>query len=139
MVSVNVIKRGLYKGIATTWLLTKVVVPVYLAVTFLSFTPLLNKLAILCAPLMKYLGLPGEASLAIVLGNAVNLYAALGVMASLSLTSREVTIIAMMLLLSHTIFVESAVAGKCGINPWIVGGCRFVFSVIAGIFLNQVL
>ncbi|SHE85640.1 nucleoside recognition domain-containing protein [Desulforamulus putei] len=139
MVSVNTLKRGLHKGIATTWLLTKVVVPIYVAITFLSFTPVLNKIAEDCAPFMKYVGLPGEASLAIVLGNVVNLYAALGVMASLHLNPRETTIIAMMLLLSHTIFVESAVAGKCGINPWIVGISRFIFAVIAGVLLNILL
>lgn len=139
MVTVDTLKRGLHKGLSTTWVLAKVVVPIYVAVTFLSFTPMLNKIADACAPFMKYVGLPGEASLAIVMGNVINLYAALGVMATLHLNPRETTIIAMMLLFSHTIFVESAVAGKCGINPWFVGIGRFVLAVLAGVILNLLL
>lgn len=74
MVTVETFKRGLYKGLSTTWSLSKVVVPIYVAVTFLSFTPLLQKIASFFAPLMKWVGLPGEASLAIVMGNVLNIY-----------------------------------------------------------------
>ncbi|MDO7785953.1 nucleoside recognition domain-containing protein [Desulforamulus aquiferis] len=139
MVTVDTFKRGLNKGLSTTWTLSKVVVPIYVAVTFLSFTPLLGKIASLGSPFMKWVGLPGEAALAIVMGNVLNLYAALGVMASLSLDSRETTIISMMLLLSHTIFIESAVAAKCGINPWLIGGGRFILCLISGVVLNIIL
>ncbi|AEF94429.1 nucleoside recognition domain protein [Desulfotomaculum nigrificans CO-1-SRB] len=139
MVTIDTFKRGLNKGLTTTWELSKVVVPVYVAVTFLSFTPLLNKIAEFCAPFMEYVGLPGEASLAIVVGNAINIYAALGVITSLHLNAREITIIAMMLLMSHTIFVESAVAGKCGINPWFIGLGRFAIGIAAGFILNIIL
>lgn len=136
MVTVDTLKRGLYKGLSTTWVLSKVVVPIYVLVTFLSFTPVLAKIAELCEPFMKYVGLPGEASLALVVGNALNIYAALGVITSLHLNPREVTIIAMMLLMSHTIFVESAVAGKCGINPYLIAALRMVLAIISGIILN---
>lgn len=136
MVTVDTLKRGLHKGLSTTWVLSKVVVPIYVLVTFLSFTPALGMIAEFCAPFMKYVGLPGEASLALVVGNILNIYAALGVIASLQLDPREITIIAMMLLLSHTIFVESAVAGKCGINPYLIGLTRIVLAIISGVLLN---
>ena len=110
MVTIDTFKRGIHKGLSTTWVLSKVVVPIYVAVTFLSFTPLLEKIADLCAPFMKYLGLPGEASLALVVGNVLNMYAAIGVIVSIHLNPREITIIAMMLLFSHTLFVECAVS-----------------------------
>ncbi|AQS59555.1 nucleoside recognition domain-containing protein [Desulforamulus ferrireducens] len=139
MVTIDTLKRGLHKGLSTTWLLTKVVVPIYVLVTFLSFTPVFNHIADFCSPLMKYVGLPGEASLALVVGNVLNIYGALGVISSLQLNVKEINIIALMLLLSHTIIVESAVAGKCGINPWFIGLCRVILAILAGIILNLLL
>lgn len=136
MVTIDTFKRGLHKGLSTTWVLSKVVVPIYVLVTLLSFTPAIDHIARFCAPFMQYLGLPGESSLALVVGNALNIYAALGVISSLQLDNREITIIAMMLLMSHTIVVESAVAGKCGINPWFVGLTRVLLAILSGLLLN---
>jgi len=135
----NAIKRGLLKGLDTTWKLTKVVVPVYFFVTVLKYTPALEWIAGVCAPFMSVVGLPGEASIAVVLGNFINLYAALGVIVSLGLGTKEVTIIAMMLLLSHSSFIESAVSQQTGINGLAMGLLRLAISVIIGIFLNLVL
>lgn len=139
MITTDTFKRGFHKGLSTTWLLAKVVVPIYVLVTFLSFTPFLKQIADFCSPFMKYIGLPGEASLALVVGNVLNIYGALGVMSSLQLNAKEINIIALMLLLSHTIIVESAVAGKCGINPWFIGLSRIILAILAGIILNIVL
>ena len=139
MVTFDTFKRGFYKGLSTTWILSKVVVPIYVAVSLLSFTPLLKQISDFCSPFMKYMGLPGEASLALVVGNVLNIYGALGVMSSLPLNSKEINIMALMLLLSHSIIVESAVAGKCGINPWLMGLSRILLAIIAGIIVNILL
>lgn len=134
-----VIKRGLYKGLDTTWKLTKVVVPVYFFVTLLKYTPALEWIAESCEPFLSVVGLPGEASIAIVLGNFLNLYAAIGAIASLELGTKEITVIAMMLLLSHSSFIESAVSQQTGISGVAIGFFRLVFSILIGIILNFVL
>lgn len=139
MVTVETFRRGLLKGISTTWELGKVVVPVYILVTFLKYTTALDWIAAKCAPAVSYLGLPGEASLALVLGNVLNIYAAIGVMTTLSLTHKQVTILAVMLLLSHTIFIETAVSRRIGVNPWFVASTRLGLSVAAGLILNIIL
>jgi len=134
-----VIKRGLLKGLDTTWKLTKVVVPVYFFVTFLKYTPALDWIAGGCTPFMSVVGLPGEASIAIVLGNFIILYAALGAIASLELGAKEVTVIAMMLLLSHSSFIESAVSQQTGISGVAMGFFRLTVSILMGIILNLIL
>lgn len=139
MVTVETFQRGLMKGLSTTWELGKVVVPVYIFVTFLKHTPALNWIAAICAPAVNYLGLPGEASLALVLGNVLNIYAAIGVMTTLSMTHKQVTILAVMLLLSHSIFVETAVSRRIGVNPWFVASTRLGLSAAAGLILNIIL
>jgi len=133
------IKRGLLKGLSVTLTLAKIVIPVYVVVTFLKYTPAMGFIARLFEPAMKLVGLPGEASIAIVLGYFTNLYAALGAIASLNLSSKEITIIAFMLLVSHAMPMETAVAQKVGVNGLIILAIRTLLSILSGVFLNFVL
>ena len=139
MISSGTIKRGLHRGFSTTWTLTKVVVPVYLVVTLLKYTPVLDWVAGLFAPVMHMFGLPGEVSLVLVLGKLINLYAAIGAITSLDLSHREITIIATMLLLSHSLPIESAVSGRTGVNAALVTAFRISMAMLSGILLNLML
>lgn len=131
--------NGLKSGLSTSWTLTKIIVPVYFAVTILKHTFLLEAISNIFKPFMNIVGLPGEAAIVLVLGNIVNLYAALGAIATLTLTAKEVTIIAVMLSFSHSLFMETAVAKKTGINVVIILLIRLSLAIISGIILNIVL
>jgi len=134
-----VIKRGVVKGLTVTLELAKIVVPVYILVTFLKYTPVLGYIAKTAQPLMKLVGLPGEASVAIVLGYFTNLYAAIGAIASLNLSSKETTIIATMLLIAHSLPMETAVSKKVGVSGLAMVTIRVALSVAAGAVLNLVM
>lgn len=136
MVSLNTLQRGLSKGLNTTWVLAKVVIPVYLIMALLGQTPILGWLAKLAQPLMSLLGLPGEAATALVIGNGLNIYAALGAIGSLQLDSKEITIIALVLLISHSLPVETAVSKKTGINVTSLVLIRIFGGLLSGMFLN---
>ena len=75
--------RGWRLGLDTTWMLVKITLPVYVAVSLLGATPVLRWVARACEPLMGLFGLPGEAAMVLVVGNALNLYAAIGAMKAL--------------------------------------------------------
>ena len=139
MVTVDTFKRGFHKGIASLWELTKVVVPVYTLITFLKYTPVLDWVAGVCEPFMKFLGLPGESSVVLVAGKLINLYAALGAISSLDLSSREITILATMLLLSHSLPMEAAVAQKAGGSGIFMTVMRLAVALIAGIIMNMII
>jgi len=139
LVGAGTFKRGFHKGITTLWELTKVVVPVYAVITFFKYTPVLDWIAGICAPFMQFLGLPGEASVVLVLGKLINLYAALGAITSLELSSREITILAVMLLLSHSLPMEGAVAQKAGGSGVFMTGIRIGVSIIAGLLMNLII
>ncbi|MCL6449396.1 MAG: nucleoside recognition protein [Armatimonadetes bacterium] len=139
MLSAETFKRGLHKGLFTLWEMTKIVIPVYLAVTFFKYTPVLDWIIKACAPLMHLFGLSGEAAVPLVLGNVLNLYAAIGAITSLHLSSREITILAIMLLISHNLLVESAVSGRTGVNALAMGGFRLGLSFLCGALLNLLL
>lgn len=133
------IKLGLKKGFITLWKLTKIVVPVYFLVTFLSMTPILDQISNWFEPFMQVIGLPGEASLVLVLGNAINLYAGIGAITSLSLTVKQITILAVMLSFSHSLFLESAVAKRTGVSLVMVVGIRISLAIVSGFVLNIIL
>lgn len=139
MLTAETVRRGFVKGVSVTWELTKIVVPVYVLVTFLKHTPALKYIASLCEPAMKLVGLPGEASIAIVLGLLTNLYAALGAIASLNLSSKEITIIALMLLICHSLPMETAVAQKVGVSGLVMTLIRLTLAVLSGLLLNIIL
>ncbi len=132
-------KNGFKKGIITLWRLTKIVVPVYFFVTFLKMTPLLGIISSWFEPTMKLLGLPGEASLALVLGNFINLYAGIGVITSLSLSIKQITILSVMLSFSHSLLLESAVAKRTGVSLIIVVLIRLSLAIVSGVLLNIIL
>lgn len=136
MLTAGTVKRGFNKGVSVTWELTKIVVPVYVLVTFLKHTPALKFIAGLCEPAMKLVGLPGEASIAVVLGLLTNLYAAIGAIASLNLTSKETTIIALMLLICHSLPMEMAVQQKVGVSGLVMTIIRVILAVLTGLLLN---
>ncbi len=139
MNTVAVLKRGMHKGLQTMWSLTKVIVPVYIGVTFLKYTPLMDIIAAFFQPFMSIFGLPGEASVALVLGNLLNLYAALGAISSLDLSAKSVTIIAAMLLISHSLLIESAVSARTGVSAVVMTVFRLSLSLAAGALLNIIL
>ncbi len=131
--------RGFKKGLSTTWELAKIVVPVYFFVTFLKYTTILGKISEAFEPAMNILGLPGEASIVLVVGNIINLYAGVGAIASLVLTKKQITILAVMLSFSHSLFLETTVAKRTGVKVSVVLGIRIGLAIILGIILNFIL
>lgn len=136
MLEISTFKRGLEKGFKTTWELTKVMTPVYVGVSILGQTPILRWLSVLAKPIMGLMGLPGEAATALVLGNVLNIYAAIGAIVALHLNTREVTVLALVLLISHNLFVETSVSKKSGLKVAPLVAIRIFGGVLAGIMLN---
>ncbi len=132
----DTLKRGFMSGLKITWELSKIMVPVYFIVTILKHTPIINWISEGFAPLMGYLGLPGEAAIVLVMGNLVNLYAAIGAIASLNLTLKEISILAIMLSFCHSLLVETALAKKIGLSAINVIAVRVGLAVVSGIAFN---
>jgi hypothetical protein len=139
MVTIETVKRGAKNGINTVLELGKVIIPVYLFITILKYTVILELISKWFQPLMKIFGLPGEAAVVLVLGNLLNLYAGIGAIASLTLTAKQITIIAVMLSFSHSLPVETAVSKKVGVSVLAVVSTRIGLAAVSGIILNLVI
>lgn len=132
------IKTGIKKGIETTWLLAKTIVPVYIVVTIINNTPLIGWITALFEPLMGIFNLPGEAAIVLVVGNVLNLYAAIGAIKAIHLTATEVTVLAIMLSFSHSLLVETAVTRKLGFKVSHALIIRMGLAIIFGIIVGRI-
>ncbi|HHT51522.1 MAG TPA: nucleoside recognition protein [Eubacteriaceae bacterium] len=130
------IQTGLKKGLNITWQLSKILIPTYIIVTFLQYTPFIEALARYFEPILYYLGLPGKAALVLVLGNLINLYAAIGVIPALDFSFKEITILSLMLSFSHSLIVESAIAKKMGGSIIKLNFLRVGIAIISAFILN---
>ena len=129
--------RGIQKGLALTWDLAKVVIPIYFIVTFLKYTPVLPFISKHLSGLMHLVGLPGEAALPLVLGYFLNIYAAIGALLPLGLSTKQITIMAGMLLMAHSLPLELAVSKKTGVKVTGLLITRLVLSVLTGMMINH--
>lgn len=142
MLEVNgeMLARGARAGLKTTWELAKVVVPTAMLVVIFKASGLLDVITDFFAPYMGLFGLPGEAAVVLFSGYFVNLYAAAGSILALSLSTKEITILAVMLTFAHSLLVELPISRKAG-NP--IGytllirlGCSLGAGLILGVILS---
>jgi spore maturation protein SpmB len=128
---------GLRVGLLMSWRLSLVLVPAAFFVLVLDLFGLLVPLAALLDPVMALAGLPGEAALVFATGALITIYPAIGVMSSLSFTASEITVIALMILICHNLFVETAVQARVGSNPVRIVAVRVLTAIVVGIAVGR--
>lgn len=84
-------------------------------------------------------GLPGESAVVFISSIFLPLYGPVAIITTLPLTIRETTILAFMCLVSHNLFVETAIQKKTGSSAWIMFFLRLLTSVLGAFILNLVL
>ncbi|HET6474539.1 MAG TPA: nucleoside recognition domain-containing protein [Thermoleophilia bacterium] len=133
------LRIGVVAGLQTFWDLTKVMIPAYGITLALEQLGVIGRLANAARPLMEALGLPGDAAVPLVVGYVLNIYAAVGSMQALDLTARQVTVLAVAILIGHNLVVEGAVLHKAGMNGFVFGALRVVAGLAAAIVANQLM
>ncbi len=126
-------------AIKTIWWVIRITAIVSLAIYILRLTGALNWIGRELSPMMSFIGLPGEASLAYVSGYFVNVYSAIAACASLNLSARSVTILAVLVMCSHNMIVETAVQKKTGSSALRIFLVRTLSGLILAYLLNLIL
>lgn len=114
-------------------------IPVSLAVTLLNYSGMLVYVSHWLDPLFQYLGLSGQSALVFLTGIFLNIYSAIAVMTSLPLTMREVTILALMCLISHNLIVEVIILKKTGSHALEMVLLRLGSSLFAAFLLHHLM
>ena len=120
------------------WLL-KVMLPISLAVRVLQYVGVIDWLAGVLSPLFAYIGLSGDSAIVFLTSIFLPLYPTIAVMATLTLTLREATILAVMCLVSHNLPVECSVAHKTGSPFGRIVAFRVAMSFVSAIVLNALM
>ncbi|MGD0712219.1 MAG: nucleoside recognition domain-containing protein, partial [Bacteroidales bacterium] len=99
--------KELFKDtVSTAIVMFRIMIPVSIVVKALQMSGLIVYIGIALAPLMKFVGLPGEMGLVWGTGMITNLFggtlAYLNIAPSLHLTTAQTTIICLMMLVAHT-------------------------------------
>jgi hypothetical protein len=133
------IKSGLHKARQTIFWLLKLILPISLGVQLLQYSGLLDVIAIVLNPIFQAIGLPGASSIAFVCSLFLPLYAPVAIIGTMALTVRQMTILAIMCLISHNLLVETAVQKRTGSSYVLMMALRIGMSFVAAFIWNAML
>lgn len=126
-------------ALKTVWWLTKIMIGVSFAIMLLQYFGVIELISRWLTPVFSSFGLPGEAALAYVSGYFVNCYTAMAVMSSLHLDMRAATILAVMVLCSHNMIVETTVQAKTGSSAVRIVVIRTLSAFLLAFVLNKIM
>lgn len=120
------------------WLL-KIILPISLAVSLLQYWGIIAQIASILAPVFSLIGLPGESAIVFISSIFLTLYAPIAIIATLPLDMREITILALMCLISHNMIMETVIQKKTGSSAIIMFTLRICASFVGAFLLNLLL
>ena len=133
---INAIKSGFRQGLNCCWILIRIIVPVYICITFIKYTPLMDWIVKLFSPVMGLFHLPGEAAIPWITGMFSDEYGAIAAIKAVGLTGFEITIVSMMVMFAHALFIEAAIIKKLDVSAMFFICYRMVTAVIIGIIFG---
>lgn len=135
----NCVKSARPSAFKTIWWLAKIMTLVSFVIMLLQYLGVIEWISYWMTPLFSHFGLPGEAALAYVSGYFVNCYSAIAVMMTLDLGTRAATILSVMVLCSHNMFVETTVQHKTGSSVARIVAIRTLSAFILAWVLNKIM
>jgi spore maturation protein SpmB len=137
----NKIREGFVQGINKGWhgfvWMMKIIIPISFVTALLAWSGWIEKLDLLIEPAMGLLNLPSMAAVPLLVGMLTGIYGGIAAMAVLPLSSEQMTIVAIFLLISHNLVQEGIIQGNSGINPLKATLFRLGASVITVLIVAQ--
>jgi hypothetical protein len=130
------LRNALPKAIKSAWWMIRLMLPVSLSVMFMQYFGLLNYFAKFLTPVFHYIGLPGESAIVFLTSVFLNIYTAIPIIGTLPLDMREISILAIMCLISHNMIFETAVQKKTGSSAIRMIILRIFYSFLAAFLFN---
>ena len=138
MVTKQTVVRGGNKAVKIVVSLLKFIIPSIFIMKVLEHSGLLYKVAEFFAPVMAFIGLPGESALVFLFGQ-VTLFSGAATMAVLDFTAKQVTIMSTVLCIFHVVVLETAIVSKGGANGILNASSRFIAALFTGFILNIII
>lgn len=130
------VKDGTVKGIKTGVVLFKIVIPIYLIVILIKYSPIMPWFQNFFEPGMSLFNLPGDAIVPIITGMFTDEYGVIAAMKSFNFTMAQITTITMITLTAHSLPVEFALAQKIGFPSGKLLLLRLSAAILLGIIVG---
>ena len=115
------LREGLFAGARKGWngfvWMVKILVPISLLTALLAWSGWIERGQFIIQPVMDWLSLPAVASLPLLIGVLTGIYGGIAAMIVLPLSTEQMTLIAIFLLMAHNLIQEGVIQGKSGLNP----------------------
>jgi len=132
-------KSAFPKAGRTIWWLLKIILPISLIVSFLQYWGVISQIASILSPVFSLIGLPGESAVVFITSIFLPLYGPVAIISTLPMDLREITILALMCLISHNLIIETAIQKKTGSSALIMFFLRLSASIVGAFILNLIL
>ena len=133
------LKTGTQKGWhGFVWML-KIIVPISFLTVLLEYSGWINKINFILEPCMNLLSLSPIAALPLIVGMLTGIYGGIAAMAVLPLTTNEMTLIAIFLLISHNLIQEGIIQSQSGLKPFKATLFRLTASVVTVMIVSRFL
>ncbi|MBI1951936.1 MAG: nucleoside recognition protein [Acidobacteria bacterium] len=132
-------RRGLRRGGHACWILFRVSIPTFVVMDLLERLGVVETIGRVCAPIMSAFRLPGEAAIPVLIGFAVNVFTATAALGSLELSGGQVTTLALMIGMAHSLVVETAVLKSAGARALSLLLYRVLMSLAVGLAASRFL
>jgi len=122
--------------------LFRIMIPVIIAVKVLDELGLVSYIAAAFRPLMGLLGLPGEMGLVWATAVVTNMYGGIVTFAAiapgLGMSTAQITVVASLILIAHSMPVETTIARKTGVRLRFIIPFRLICALVLGMLLNLI-
>lgn len=135
---IEIVKKSVVQSFHLCLKIFKIIIPVFIFIQLLVYFDFLPKIASVLEPAMRFFGLPGEAAVVILLSNAINIYAGVAVLGAITLTTKQITVLALMITTSHSLFIEVAILKQLKFSRLLQIGLRVGMMIVAGLLLHWI-
>ncbi len=117
----TLLKQGTVAGLKKGWSgfvwMMKIIIPISFFTAILDWSGVMVHLDFLLKPLMGWLSLPPSAALPLIIGMLSSIYGGIAAMAVLPFSPAQMTLMAVFILMCHSLIQEGIIQGKSGIHP----------------------
>lgn len=146
MFNIQTMIQGLINSIKDGVLVCKrlfpMIISVIVFVKILTVLNLIQYVAMPLGPVMETMGLPAEFGIVWAAAMLVNIYSSLALVPSIllmlpaAMTVEQMTILGLIILIAHSLILETKIAGQCGLNMTFQVILRILSAWVAGVFVH---
>ncbi len=136
----HAIIHSIQDGIRVSKNLFPMIISIVIILKILQELNLVRYLALPLEPIMELMGLPAEMGIVWATGMLSSVYSALAILPSVllnsSLSVEQATVLGLIILIAHSLIMETRIAGQCGLSMTFQLVLRVVVAIFAGILLH---